>query len=222
LCTWIACAQQPDAPSASQGRLEKELQKKEQSQRILGVIPMFDVTSRKAALPLTLGQKFRLFVRSTYDPFEFASVGISAGANQANNDFPEYGQGAAGYAKRYGAGMADSTSAGFFGGFVYPVLLKQDPRYFRQGDGPTLRRFLHALGNEFVCRSDRGGREFNFSKILGVVTASGISNAYYPPGDRGLGATMNRAGVTMLSGSAGGLLDEFWPDIRRKVLRKKD
>ena len=212
----------PDAPSVTKQLQEEEAQKKEQSQRILGIIPMFDVTDREDAPPLDNKQKFRLFVRGTLDPFELVTVGIGAGVSHANNDFPEYGQGAAGFGKRFGAGVADGVSAGLFGGFVYPVLLKQDPRYFRLGEGPVARRVIHALGQEFVCRMDSGSRNFNFSKVLGAVTASGISNAYYPPSDRGLGATMNRTGVVLINGSVGGLLDEFWPDIRRKVFHKKD
>jgi hypothetical protein len=183
---------------------------------------MFDVTSRKDAPPLAPGQKFRLFVKGTLDPFQFVTVGIGAGVAQADNDFPEYGQGAAGYGKRYGAGLADAVSGGLFSAFLYPVMLRQDPRYFRSGEGPVTRRMIHALGQEFVCRTDSGTKTFNFSKVLGALTASGISNAYYPPDDRGFGATMNRTGVAMVNGSVGGLLDEFWPDIRRKVFRKKN
>ena len=60
----------------------------------------------------------------------------------------------------------------------------------------------------------------NFPNVLGAITAGGISNAYYPPNDRGFGLTMSRAGIALFYGSAGGLLDEFWPDIQRKVLHK--
>jgi len=224
---WVAAAQQaviPDAPSVAKQQHEEqeEALKKEQSQRILGVIPMFDVTDRKDAPPLDTKQKFRLFVRGTLDPFELITVGIGAGISHANNEFPEYGQGAAGFGKRFGAGLADGVSAGLFGGFVYPVLLKQDPRYFRVGEGPVSRRIIHALGQEFVCRTDSGTRNFNLSKVLGALTASSIANAYHPPRDRGFGATLDRTGVALINGSVGGLLDEFWPDIRRKILHKKD
>lgn len=225
-CSSAGVAQQPaipDAPSVTkQHQEEEEAQKKEQSQRILGIIPMFDVTDREDAPPLSNKQKFRLFVRGTLDPFELVTVGISAGVSHANNDFPEYGEGAAGFGKRFGAGLADGVSAGLFGAFVYPVVFHQDPRYFRSGEGPATRRVIHALGQEFVCHTDSGRQNFNFSKVLGALTASGISNVYYPPADRGFGATMNRTGIALINGSVGGLLDEFWPDIRRKVFHKQD
>jgi hypothetical protein len=221
LSSFLVAAQQtpPNASSASQS--EKEIQKKEQSQRILGVVPMFGVTSRQNAPPLTPRQKFRLMVKEALDPFEFVAVGIQAGIGQANNEFPQYGQGAAGYGKRYGAALADSASSDFFSNFLYPVLLKQDPRYFRLGEGSVKRRIGHSLAQEFVTRKDSGGRTFNFANVLGAVTAGGISNAYYPPNDRGFGLTMSRAGIALIYGGVGGLLDEFWPDIQRKVFHKK-
>jgi hypothetical protein len=225
LASCLAAAQNtppPNAPSASQGESEKEIQKKEQSQRILGVVPMFGVTSRQNAPPLTSGQKFHLFVKDAVDPFEFVAAGIEAGIGQASNEFPAYGQGAEGYGKRYGAALADGVSSEFFSNFFFPVLLKEDPRYFRLGEGSVKHRIGHSLAQVFVSRKDSGGRTFNFSNILGAVSAGGVSNAYYPPGDRGFGLTMSRAGIALIYGSAGGLIDEFWPDIQRKVFHKKD
>lgn len=220
ISTLLAQQNPPAAPSASQS--EEEIEKKEQSQRILGVVPMFGVTSRKDAPPLTPKQKFHLFVKGEIDPFQWFAVGMQAGIGQATNEFPQYGQGAAGYGKRYGATLADSVSSGFFANFVYPVLFKQDPRYFRLGEGTFKHRFAYSLAQEFVCHKDSGGRSFNFANMLGAVTAGGISNSYYPPNDRGFGLTMSRAGISLLYGSAGGLIDEFWPDIQRKVFHKKD
>lgn len=225
LASCLAAAQNPPPPnssSASQGESEKEIQKKEQSKRILGVVPMFGVTSRQNALPLTPGQKFHLFVKDAVDPFEFVAVGIEAGIGQASNEFPAYGQGAEGYGKRYGAALADGVSGEFFGNFFYPVLLKQDPRYFRLGEGSFKHRIGYSLTRALVCRKDSGGRTFNLSNVLGAISVGGVSNAYYPPADRGFGLTMSRAGIALIYGSASGLISEFWPDIQHKVLHKKD
>jgi hypothetical protein len=52
---------------------------------------------------------------------------------------------------------------------------------------------------------------------LGAVAAGSVSNAYYPTEDRGFGLTMSRAGISILYGSLGGLENEFWPDIYRKI-----
>jgi hypothetical protein len=199
---------------------EAEIQKKEQSQRVLGVVPMFSVTNRQNAPPLTPGQKFHLFVRGAFDPFVYVAAGVQAGIGQATNQFEGYGQGASGFGKRYGAALADGVSSQFFTNFFYPVLLKQDPRYFRLGEGTLKHRTGYALAQEFVCHSDKGGRSFCWSNTLGAISTGGLSNVYYPQGDRGFGLTMSRAGISLLWGVTGCLFDEFWPDIHDNLFHK--
>ena len=227
-CLALPAAAQTDTPAKPQPQSdqqtgqEKDLQKKEQSQRILGIAPSFGVTSRQDAAPLTKGEKFHLFTKSAFDPFSFASAGFQAGLGQLQNEFPGYGQGAEGYGKRYGASFADQVSSGFFSNYLYPVLLKEDPRYFRLGEGSIKRRIYWSLKQEFVCRTDSKKHSLNWSNILGAFSAGGLSNAYYPSTDRGLGLTMSRSAISLAYGSIGGLVDEFWPDIQRKLLSKRN
>jgi hypothetical protein len=211
----------PVQSGTNQAETEEEIRKREESQRILGVVPMFGVTNRHHPPPLTSGQKFHLFVKGTVDPFNWAAIGVQAGISQAQNSFPQYGQGAAGYGKRFGAALADSTSSGLFANFVYPVLLKEDPRYFRSGEGTIKRRIGYSLAQEFVGHKDSGGRTVNWSNILGGFSAGGLSNLYYPSNDRGFSLTMSRVGISFLYGSAGGIVSEFWPDIDRAVFHRK-
>jgi hypothetical protein len=212
-------SQNTPSSQSTQENDKKEI-KKEESQRMIGVVPQFGVTNRRNAPPLSSHDKFHLFVKSAFDPAEFALVGAQAGISQAQDEFPEYGQGAQGYGKRYGSAFADQVSSGFFSNYFYPVLLKEDPRYFRLGEGSTLHRIGYSLTQEFVCRTDSGKRSFGWSDTLGSLTAGGISNIYYPQSDRGFGLTMSRAGIAMLYGSLGGLADEFYPDIDRKFIHR--
>jgi hypothetical protein len=211
----------PDAPAAQSGDSESDLQKQEQSQRVLGVIPHFGVTSRQNAAPLSSGQKFKLFYRSSLDPMMFVIYGLQAGLSQGENEFPAYGQGAEGYAKYYGSTMADGVSGNFFSNFFYPVLLKQDPRFFRSGEGPFGKRLKHALAQEFVAHRDAGGITFNWSNTLGAFSSGALSNVYYPSDDRGFGLTMSRSAIQIAYGSMGGILNEFWPDIQKKLKKNK-
>jgi len=216
----LAAAQQIAAslPDSPEQRTQAE---KDQSRRMLG-IPQFGVTNEKHPAPLKPREKFHLFYRTAIDPAQFVIVGIEAGISQANNSFAGYGQGASGYGKRYGAAFGDQLSNNFFATFAYPVLLKQDPRYFRMGQGSIKRRICYALAQEFVGHKDGGRRTFNWPTTLGALTAGGISNAYYPQDDRGFGLTLSRAGVSMLYGSLSGLGNEFWPDISRKLHRHQE
>ncbi|HLH08550.1 MAG TPA: hypothetical protein VKW78_15020 [Terriglobales bacterium] len=212
----------PQKRRTQKSKEELEIERKEQSQRILGVVPDFGTTSRHHAPPLTPGEKLHLFVKGTADPFNWTAIGIQAGISQGEDEFREYGQGASGYFKRYGAALADNTSSGFFANFLYPIVFKDDPRYFRAGQGSIKRRVGYSLAQEFVCHSDKGTSRTNFPNILGAFTAGAISNSYYPPSDRGFGLTMSRSAISLLYGSVGGLMSEFWPDIDRKVFHKKD
>jgi len=195
---------------------EAEAQVKEQEkQRALGFVPNFFVSYVPAPLPLTSKQKFELAVRMTVDPVTFALTGVTAGIEQAQNDFGGYGQGAQGYGKRYGAAYANIVTDMFIGSAILPSLLKQDPRYFYKGSGGARRRILYALANSVICKGDDGRWQANYSNIVGTFAAGGISNLYYPAANR------NGAGLTLANGLIGigesatvNLLQEF---LIRKV-----
>jgi hypothetical protein len=214
----------PETPHTSSGKSEKEkeIERHEQSHRLLGVIPDFGATSRHNAPPLTAGEKFHLFAKSAFDPVELGVVGLQAGLSQAEDEFPEYGQGAVGFGKRYGATLGDEVSSSFWSNYFYPVLLKEDPRYFRLGEGAIKHRFKYALMQEVVAHTDAGGRSFAWENVLGAFTTGGVSNLYYPPAERGLGLTMSRSAISIGYGSLGGLVDEFYPDIAKHLFHRRD
>lgn len=200
-----------------QGENEKEIEKKEQSQRALGIYPQFAVTSRQNAPPLTPGGKFHIFYKTAFDPFEFVLAGLQAGSDQAEDEFPAYGEGAKGFGKRFAADFGDTVSANFFSNYFYSVLLKEDPRYFRLGEGTFKRRFVYSLEQEFVCRTDKGHRSFNFQNVLGAISSGALSNTYHPQADRGVALTARGTAFGLAYGSLGGLISEFWPDINARM-----
>ncbi len=218
-----ALAQQTPPPPPPAAESKSEAPVNEGRERVLGIIPAFGITNRRDAPPLTSGQKFTLFAREAVDPVTFAGAGLSAAIGQARNDDREYGQGAAGYGKRFGVAYLGETSNSFFSNFAYPVLFRQDPRYFRLGTGPVKRRIGYALTREFVTTSDAADRHrvFNWSSVLGAFSAAALANAYLPTRNQGWGPTMTRSASSIGFGSASGLVAEFWPDIRRKFFTRK-
>ncbi|HXN99652.1 MAG TPA: carboxypeptidase-like regulatory domain-containing protein [Candidatus Acidoferrales bacterium] len=187
-----------------------EIQIKEQEkQRILGVIPNFYISYVHDAVPLTPKQKFELAWKTTIDPVTFVIVGATAGYEQAENQFSEYGQGAQGYGKRYGAAYADMITSTFIGGALFPALMKQDPRYFYKGTGSTRSRILYAIANAVICKGDNGHWQFNYSGILGGLVSGGISNLYYPPKDRGAGLVFESEGIGVGGSAVANLIQEF-------------
>ncbi len=162
-------------------------------------------------------QKFDLFVRNNVEPVNFISTAFDAGLQQAQDVDPTFGQGAAGYGKRFAAGLADRASSDFFHTFHFPVLFRQDPRYYRLGEGrPGHRRLTHALTHVFVARGDSGRDMFNFSEWLGTASSKALSNTYHPGNRKGFGPACERVAISVSTDVGFDILREFWPEIVRK------
>lgn len=187
-----------------------EQMKVEEQQRVLAAIPNFYVTYDPKAVPLSPKQKFTLAWKTVIDPFTFAVVAGTAGVQQAQDHFKEYGQGAAGYGKRFGAVYADTLTGTFIGSAIFPSLLKQDPRYFYKGTGSVPSRTSYAIANAFICKGDNGHWQLNYSGILGSLAAGGISNLYYPKNDQeGFELTFENAGIGIGTTALSNILQEF-------------
>lgn len=190
--------------------IAQEQLKDQEKQRILGVIPNFYVSYVPDAQPLSSKQKFQLALKSTIDPVSIGVTAAVAGIEQATNHFPGYGQGAEGYAKRFGATYADFSINLFIGGAILPSLLKQDPRYFYKGTGSVGSRAGYAIANAVICKGDNGKWQPNYSEIIGSLAAGGISNLYYPASDRnGISLTLQNTLIGIGSTAAINLLQEF-------------
>ena len=192
--------------------------KDQEKQRILGFVPNFYVSYVSDAAPLTAKQKFELAWKTTIDPVNFALTGVIAGIEQSQDAFNGYGQGAQGYAKRFGASYADGVTSTFIGGAILPSLLKQDPRYFYKGTGSRRSRVLYAIANSVICKGDNGRWQPAYSSIIGSLAAGGISNLYYPDKDRGgIDLTLENAVIGIGANAVTNLLQEF---VIRKLTPK--
>jgi hypothetical protein len=193
-------------------------------QRIFGVIPNYQTVSnpQQNVAPLSVKQKFGLFVKETFDPFIAFSSAAGAALSQADNDHPKYGQGSGPYAERFGAAVADVTTQNFFSDAVLASVLHEDPRYFRRG--PEYRfwpRLGYALSRVVVTRTDSGKGTFNYSGILGMGMGIALSNAYYPDSSVSGNVVLSRIGTSLVASALSNILPEFWPDIRQKFFHHK-
>ena len=82
-----------------------------------------------------------------------------------------------------------------------------------------LPRFLSA-SRIFVTHTDAGTHALNISELGGNAAAVAISNAYYVD-DRSVGASASKWGVFIGIDMASNIMKEFWPDLQRKLGRKK-
>jgi len=213
----------PRQPAPQQNKAQQE-QSGTSRDRILWTLPNFlTVENADKIPPLTSGQKFRVVARGVFDPFEFVLIGFVAGLGQAGDSNPSYGQGAQGYAKRYGTAYADNAIENFMASAVFPSVLHQDPRYYQLGDGGFFRRTAHAVGRVVVTRSDSGKTQVNYSELLGGATAATISTyTYHPESERGFGNVMSVWASQMGWDAVTYMIKEFWPDLRKKSQKKNN
>lgn len=214
-------APQPNTQEDKHEKAEQEV-KEQEHQRMGGIIPEFNVSYHSDAVPLTPAEKFKIQFRAATDPYTFTIATIVAGFGEADDDNPGFGWGPLGFTKRAAASYADNVIGNTLGNAVLPSILHQDPRYFRLGHGSVRHRFFYAVATAFICKHDTTRKwEPNYSNILGNMIAGEISNFYYPGETAGSVGHAIGTGLTVtFEGTFGSTLEEFWPDISRRLFHK--
>jgi hypothetical protein len=164
--------------------------------------------------------KLHFHGESTYSPLALATAAAYAGFLQKTDSPREWGQGAAGYGKRFGSTVAGAAihSALAFG---LDSTLKQDPRYFRSGGTGFWRRSGHALRGTILTRTDSGGETLSIWRIGSAYGAAYLSNQWYPDRLNTVRRGFTQGSATLGLGLVSNLGSEFWPDIKRKLLGRK-
>jgi len=196
--------------------------KAQEKQRVLGVLPMFNITYLgDATVSMTAKEKFGLAFRSITDPAAFVMPVLVAGYDAALNDNNGFGWGIEGLGKRAGAAYLDAFNGTMLGNALFPSILHQDPRYYRMGHGSGARRLLYAVGTTAICRHDKTGKwEPNYSNVGGNIAAGEISTLYYPTSKNDAALAVTNGLIVSAEGAIGAVFNEFWPDFSRKFLHK--
>jgi hypothetical protein len=188
--------------------------------RILWVFPNFRTVEKHEAAPsISNMDKFRIAAKDSFDPYAFPVAAGYAGLAHLTNEYPSWGGGLDGYGHRYVGAFADQTMANMMAGAAFPILLHQDPRYFRLGTGGIAHRTGYAATRIFVTRSDSGRAQFNYSEIAGTAVMAGASNLYYPRQDRSWENTASKFGIQLGLNMIGNICKEFWPDVKNFLVR---
>ena len=224
----IAAQQQPkpkDLPEAPAPRVAEPSHQHDSALQatfeILGRRSIFFPDLAASPGPLSSKQKLELFAGKRVAPSRFLSSALSSGVSQARNSLPEYGQGMAGYGKRFGSSMATGASTEFFGTFLFASLFRRDPRYFVSLRGGPWHRIGYAVSRLVVARTDRGREGANWSGILGPLFAEGLANSYLPVSEQSAGETFRRYGLRLGFTASSNIVKEYWPTIFRSLRMAK-
>jgi hypothetical protein len=213
-----------EAPSSDDKNQDKNDDGKgQQTKRMLWLVPNFAAVSANTQLPpLSTRRKFVLAAQdSLTDYSSYTWAGALAGQAMLLNSDPELGRGIKGYGRYYWRTFTDGVSGTFFTEAIVPYIAHEDPRYYTMERGSFFRRTGYAISRAFVTKTDSGSEEFNYSEVVGNALEAGLSNAYYPPQERGLTQTATNWATQMESAILNHIFQEFWPDIRRDLFRQK-
>ena len=164
--------------------------------------------------------KLRFHAVSAYGPESLAGSAAYVGLLQEINFPREWGQGGVGYATRLGSTLAYSGLRNALS-FGLDSTLHQDPRYDRSSDTGFLRRTKHAFRRTILTRTDSGGETLATWRLGSAYGANFLSNEWYP--DRvntvklGLVEGTTQIGFDLLANIG----FEFWPDVKKKILRRQ-
>jgi hypothetical protein len=224
-------ATQSSTPSGQQQQSSEKKQDPEKNppagvskDRLFYTLPNFLTLENTGQVPpLTTKEKFKVITKGSFDYVLIPWYGFLAGLSQAEDSEEGYGQGAAGYGKRFGAYFADGTIENYVTGAILPSLLRQDPRYFQSGKGSFMHRTGYSVSRIFLTRGDNGRQQFNYSEVFGSALSAGISTySYHPHADRTLPNTLSVWGTQVGYDTMTLVVKEFWPDIRRKMSKNKN
>jgi hypothetical protein len=179
--------------------------------------PLRIVVNSEQRQPLTSRQKGILALRDVSDPFNLVVIAGEAGFGIGLNSHSAYGPGFKGFGKLVGYYLLQDAQGEFFGTFLIPSLVHEDPRYRRMQNASVKRRIFHALKRTVIAEHDDGRPMLNYATLLTYPISAELSNLYVPGIQSDGGSTAKRIGIGLATDPISNLIAEFLPDIARRV-----
>lgn len=167
--------------------------------------------------PMTPREKAWLAVRDVGDPFNIITILGESAISVAANSHSAYGPGMKGWGHYVGDSFAQDMTGEFFGTFVIPSLVGQDPHYHRMPDRPIKRRVFHAVAQVVWTQGDSGRNMPNYANLAGFAIDDEIANLYVPGRSTDAASTATRYGTALATAPIGNFVDEFLPDVASRI-----
>jgi hypothetical protein len=170
-----------------------------------------------APLALSPRQKFILAAKNVSDPFNLLTIAGVSAISIASDPNTAYGPGLRGFTKNAGVSLSQDMTGEFFGTFLIPSIVHQDPHYHRMPNLSFRRRLLHVLDEVVIAQSDEGAPMFNYATVFGTIATSSLGNLYVPGRKNSFGASAARIATSLATDPIGNAITEFVPDLARRV-----
>ena len=167
--------------------------------------------------PLTPKEKARLAVKNLLDPFNSITILANAAISVGSDPHSPYGPGMPGFGRYVGVSYSEDLTGEFFGTFLIPSLMHQDPHYHREPHARIPHRILHAIVQVGWTQGDNGKGMPNYSNILGDPIGAEISNLYVPGERTNLPSTATRVAIGWALAPTDNFITEFLPDFARRI-----
>jgi hypothetical protein len=167
--------------------------------------------------PLTPLEKAHLAGRNLIDPFNLLTILGVAGISVAANSHSPYGPGMPGYGRYVGVSFTQDMTSEFFGTFLIPSIVHQDPHYHRMPEATIPRRIVHAIDQVAWTQGDNGKGMVNYADLVGFAFDDEIGNLYVPGQQTNLRASAERYAIDLATAPIDSFITEFAPDVARRI-----
>jgi hypothetical protein len=163
--------------------------------------------------PLTPKEKARLALHNVVDPFNGLTILAGSAISVGSNSHLAYGPGMKGYARYVGVSYTQDITGEFFGTFLIPSIVHQDPHYHRMPNDSIPRRAGHAVLQVVWTQGDNGKGMVNYGGLVGSAIVVESSDLYVPGEETNLRATAERYAIGVGTAPVNNFVTEFLPDV---------
>jgi hypothetical protein len=166
---------------------------------------------------MTPKQKAWLAIRDVADPFNAITILGSSAITVAANSHSAYGPGFPGWGRYVGVSYSQDMTGEFFGTFLIPSIVHQDPHYHRMPQASIKRRIAHVIYQVVWTQGDDGKGMINYADLGGFAIDDEIGNLYVPGQETNLPHSAERYATGLATAPIDNAITEFLPDIARKI-----
>lgn len=178
------------------------------------------VSSSDAARPITAKQRAQWVVFTTLGPQAIIGEAFSAGLGTWRDRPSEFGSHWDGFGKRAGADLSEAAVSHTMEAGL-GAIWGEDPRYFRDAGAPFKNRLAHVFKMTFLARNRDGDLMPAYARFIAIPSSSALASTWLPESERSVGNVGARIGLGVVGRIGTDAFTEFWPDVRRIILRRK-
>lgn len=177
-------------------------------------------TATPDSSPLAVSEKLDFHVDKVFSPLALLQDGAEVAYAHLENNPREWREGWHGFWRRGADNVGyDAIRNSLL--FGLNSISREDPRYFRRGEGNFLLRTGHALTQPLVGRADGGQKVFPWVRFAATFGVAFLSNAWYPDRIADTRHALLRGVYTLGTDATKGFTYEFWPDLKKMLFPRQ-